>query len=654
MTPDARGPDRNARRLPARAMLAATLLFAAACGRAPRYDVLIRGGTVVDGTGGAPFAGDVAIRDGYVVRVGDVGPVRADEVVDASGLYVTPGFVNLHSHDRLGAAPTAENLLGQGVTTIVLNADGGGPPDIVAQIEEAEARGLAVNVAPNVGFNTAWSIVNGWEDTRPSAAQLQEMHDLLEAGLEAGAWGVSAGLDYKPTYYATTDEVIEVLTGLDVWRTVFTNHDRLTPESGFSSRIGMRETIAVGEAVGLMPIFTHMKIQGREQGSHPEILGMMDEATGRGTYTAADVYPYLAGQTSLAALIIPGWAQAGGIDAMRARFGDPAQRARIVAEAEDALEARFGGPEGVFLPATQRELVDVMREMGVRSAGEAVVRILDEESPSAILRFGSEVDLAAILAHPTASIACDCDPARGRVGHPRAYGTFPRALGRYVRELGVLTWEEAIRKMTGLPAATVGFVDRGLLAPGMRADVVVFDPDEIIDRATYEEPTQPSVGVRHVYVNGRAAWRDGAATGVQAGKGLLRGRHMPARPQDSDGRRGVALAGTLTDAAGRTNPIEVRVAQTAGARVAAGELSIGPPGSELDLEVTAFGPLQTTEGWAALTGTARLGPDEEAAFVLVLDADDPDSEGEGTAVLLHVNGEEVVRGRTPVVPGTTP
>jgi N-acyl-D-aspartate/D-glutamate deacylase len=612
----------------------------AACGGAD-YDVILRGGTVLDGAGGEPFLADVAVRGAHVVRVGGLGDARGTEEVDVSGLYVAPGFINLHSHDRLDAAPTSVNLLSQGVTTIILNADGGGPLDLLEQVAEAEAAGLAVNVGPNIGFNSAWTEVNGREDTRPSPDQLRSMRALVEGGLDAGAWGVSAGLDYKPTYYATTDEVVTVLSNMAARRTVFTNHDRLTPESGFSSRVGMQETIRIGEATGLMPVITHMKIQGREQGTSDAVLGMMSDATAGGTYTAADVYPYLAGQTGLAALIIPAWAQAGGLEAMRERFADPAQRAQIIVEANEAMEARFGGPEGVFLPATGAELVDVMRELDASSGGEAVVRILEEETPSAILRFGSEEDLAAILSHPTASIACDCDPAEGRVGHPRGYGTFPRALGRYVRELGVLSWEGAIRKMTGLPAATIGMVDRGLVAPGMVADLVVFDPQTITDHATYAEPDLPSEGIRHVMVNGTWALRDGVSMGVRAGRALLRTPNMPARPDGSGASRSVEISATFASDAGADVDVTLALQQGVGARFADGTISLAGPGAPGSFTVTTLGRLQTTEGWASVTGTAGV-EDQDRTFLLIVDTRDPTVVAEGTTVVLWLDGAEAL------------
>jgi N-acyl-D-aspartate/D-glutamate deacylase len=503
-----------------RALASALAVVAAACGPASEYDLILRGGTLLDGTGAEARVGDVAIRGDRIAAVGDLGRARGTEEVDVTGLMVAPGFIHLHSHAEPEGLAGAVNMLSQGVTTEIMNPDGGGPLDLPAQFAELEAGGLAVNVGGYIGFNRVWYETVGPDDRRPTAAQIEAMQAQIQAGLEAGAWGVSAGLDYKPAYYAHMDEVVAVLTPVGRWGTVFTNHDRLTPESGYSSRVGMQETVDIGEAAGLRPVITHMKIQGREQGTSPEVLQWMRDTEARGVPVAADVYPYLAGQTGLSALIIPGWAQAGGREAMLARFGDPALRTRIVAEADEAMAARFGGPSGVFLLSLQRELTDVMADMGAATGGEAVIRLLEDDEHGVILRFGSEEDLSAILRHPTASISCDCGSSLSTRVHPRYWGTHPRVLGRYVRELGVLSWEDAVRKMTGLPAATIGMEGRGTLAPDMAADIVVFDPTTIIDHATYEDPTAMSDGIVHVLVNGEVAWRDGAATGAQAGRVL--------------------------------------------------------------------------------------------------------------------------------------
>lgn len=646
-------------------LVLAGLVAAGACvGSEPELDIVLRGGTVVDGSGLPRFEADVGVKDGRIARMGDLSGVEATEEVDVTGLHVVPGFVNLHSHGRLEGLPTAGNLLLQGVTTVVLNADGGGPVDLGEQLAEAEAVGPAVNVGANIGFNRVWSEVVGPDDRRPTPEETARTREMLEAGLRAGAWGVSAGLDYKPAYYATTEEVVGVLEGLGAWRTVFTNHDRLTPETGYSSRVGMRETIEIGERTGLVPLITHMKVQGREQGSADAVLAMMEDATSRGVHTAADAYPYLAGQTSLAALIIPGWAQEGGREAMLARFTDPAQRRRIVAEADEALAARFDGPGGVFLPETQRELTDVMAEMSVESGGEAVVRLLEEEGRGAILRFGSEPDLIAILRHPTTSVACDCDATSGRVSHPRAYGTFPRVLGRYVREQRALTWEEAIRKMTGLPAVTIGMVDRGFVAPGMAADLAVIDPETVIDHSTYADPAAPPEGVVHVLVNGSWALRDGDVTGQRAGRVLRRDRTMPARRMDTadrslsvagpvevGGAAGSVSVSAAVEVEGSVGAVSVDIALAQSARAARAEGTLTIDTGEARLTATELGRLQTQGDWASVTAWTVSERGERDAVTVVVDGADPVAGArDGARIRISIGDAPAIEGRLGATP----
>lgn len=517
--------------LPGPALAAVFLLAlgAPAVASAANHELILRGGTIVDGSGRALRVADLAIDAGRIAAIGRLAEASAETEVDVTGLVVAPGFLNIHSHAQQDGVATAVNMLSQGVTTEIINADGRHDGPLGAQLGAFARDGLAVNVGGMVGFNTAWADVVGLEAVRPTPEQIVAMQDVLRAGLEAGAWGVSGGLDYTPGYYATTEEVVAVLEPFAEWGVVFANHDRVTPESDYSSIAGMTETLEIGEASGVIPLVTHMKVQGWEQGRADEILERMARSTAGGFPggAPADVYPYLAGATGLHSLVIPAWAQAGGRAAMLGRFEDPALRARIRAEADEAIERRFGGPEGVYLVDAQRELTDVMAEFAVASPAEAVMRQLErEDEPSMIIAtFGSEADLVRILQHPTASIACDCGAVAGaRAGHPRYWGSFPRVLGRYVREQGVLELAEAVHRMTGLPAKTLGMADRGLLAPGLAADVTVFDPGTIADRATFAEPSLPSTGIVHTLVNGRFAWRDGAATGVQAGRVLTRPR----------------------------------------------------------------------------------------------------------------------------------
>src|SRR4051812_35827493 len=246
------------------------------------FDVIIRHGTIVDGSGGDRYVGDVAISNGSIARIGDLSREGAAREVDAPGLVVAPGFINIHTHATADGLLTAENMLTQGVTTEIVNADGAGPLDIAGQLERAVGRGLAVNLGAQVGFNSVWAQVIGAADRRATAQDIDRMRALIADGLTSGAWGVSAGLDYKPAYFAQAEEVIKVVEAAKPFRTIFINHDRVTPESGFSSRAGMEETIAIGERAGITPVITHMKVQGHEQGSADQILSKLRDATGRG------------------------------------------------------------------------------------------------------------------------------------------------------------------------------------------------------------------------------------------------------------------------------------------------------------------------------------------------------------------------------------
>jgi hypothetical protein len=292
------------------------------------------------------------------------------------------------------------------------------------------------------------------------------------------------------------------------------------------------------------------------------------------------------------------------------------------------------------MPSTKRELTEVMNEMGV-SGGEALVRVLEQNNTGAILRFGVEDDLIKILQHPTTSIACDCGAATaGRATHPRYYGTFPRVLGRYTRDTKALTWPDAIRKMTLLPAATIGMVDRGAIAAGMAADITVFDPATVIDHATFEEPTLPSSGIRHVLVNGTLALRDGKVTGARGGRALYRTKHMPSRAMNNFLGSQVALTGSLP----------MFISQNAGPRAANGMFRFTDPQTGVTVESlsTALGILQATSDWASFTARARVMPaDEERTVVVIVDGRDPWLPDQPTTVIVAVDGLPEMRARLP-------
>jgi N-acyl-D-amino-acid deacylase len=648
------------RPVPLPLVLAATLAAVPAAAQpgapsAARHDLLLRGGTVLDGSGRARFAADVWVRGGHIVAVGARAGASARDTLDARGLFVAPGFINLHSHAEPWGLPTADNMLSQGVTTEILNADGGSPLDIAAQLRTLQEAGLAVNVGAAVGFNSVWQSVVGPSDRRATPDEIAKMQRLVADNLAAGAFAVSSGLDYKPGYYATEDEVVQVVSPARAWRTSFPNHDRLRPELGFSAREGVRETMRIGERAGLSPVVTHMKVSGRERGEATVILGEMAALTRRGVYTAADVYPYLSGMTGLWSLIVPGWAQDGGLQAMRARFADSTQRARIIAEGDATIAARFTGADGILVLAPDqpaRPLTAFMREFGTTSPTAAIVTIVATSTPAAILGFGEEADLRKLLQFPTSVVSCDCGATARPTGHPRNAGTFPRVLGRYVREQRVLTWEEAIRKMSGLPATVAGLVDRGYVAAGMAADLVVFDSATIMDHATYEQPERRSTGVRHVVVNGTVALRDGAATGARGGRALYRGSWMPTRPQDAVGAaRSLRVRGALVpvaDAAAGgapTHRVEAALLQAAGSRRGTGTLTVTEVATGAQWRGVAFGVVQGMRGWSSATGVLRhTGTGEERAFTLTVEAADPHVAGTPRTATLEAAGLPVVRG----------
>ena len=613
-----------------RILLLLLLASGVAHGQQQSFDIVIRDGTVIDGSGNPRYDADIGIRNGFIIAIGDLDAATATTQVDASGLFVTPGFINIHSHAAANALPTAVNMLTQGVTTEIFNADGSGPLNVAQQMGTLAASGLAVNIGAYVGFNSAWIDVVGNVDRPATAEEIARMRAHIANGLAQGAWGVSAGLDYKPAYFAGTEEVIQVVDVARPARTNFTNHDRVTPESNYSSKAGITETMAIGMKAGLVPVVTHMKATGREQGTADDMLASMAQATKRGHYTAADAYPYLAGQSGLGALIIPGWAVEGGRPEFLKRIADPVMRAKIIQEAEQAMTARFGGPEGVYLPRTQQELTAVMKEMNA-GPGETVLRILEKGDPGAILRFGIEEDLVNILKDPVTSMACDCGATTASSGmHPRFFGSYPRVLGRYVREQKIMTWEQAIRKSSWLPAATIGVTDRGLLAIGMAADIAIIDPNTVIDRATYESPALPSEGVRFVLVNGKVALENGRPTGVRSGMALFRTSNMPSRPVN-DGLRTLRANGMVSG-----KRVSINLTQRAGGREATGTFVV----DGFDA-VTTFGVLQTTTGWASFTTVAA-----GRALEVIVDTHDPTNHGSVT-LAVNVDGLPAVRGTLP-------
>jgi N-acyl-D-aspartate/D-glutamate deacylase len=623
-----------------RALLAVALLAPAGCALAPpattrgapAYDLLLRGGTVYDGTGREGRVADVGIIGDRIMAVGDLRGTRGREERDVRGRYVAPGFISVHDHSQPEAYVRPAGLLTQGITTAITNPDGGGPLDIRAQL----ARPLGLNYGAYIGFNTVWAEVMGQVDRRAAPAELERMQALIRAGMEAGAFGVSAGLDYKPGFWADADEVAAVAGAAAPWRTSFTNHERVFEGNGYSSVAGMAETVAIGERAGLLPVITHAKLQGRDQGRTAETFALATGPARRGVPVLLDAYPYTYGSTSLEQLTVPAWAQEGGVPAMLARFKNPALRPRIARETGELLAIRWGGPSGVYLSEMRRELTDEIAGMGGIAPGEAILRLLEAGQRRVLLRFGTEADQEALVAHPLTAVSCDCGATTSTTGHPRNWGAYPRVLGRYVREKRLFGWAEAVRKMTALPAAMLGLAERGYLLPGMIADVTVFDPATVIDRSTIEQPTLPSVGIDTVVVSGRLALDRGVVTDAPVGRALARASREPARPMALDRARSLRVDGMIGG-----SRVSARLSQSANA---------ARPTGEMQVDGLAEGPirftpslLQTARGWAGVTGIATFRDGTRRAVTLLADEADPSAGGRAGATLL-VDGRPLLSG----------
>ncbi len=522
----------RARRVRAMGSLALVSLLALGGCETPSYDLILRGGQVVDGTGALPRQADVAISGGVIAAVGDLSRAEAPEVLDISGLYLAPGFIDTHSHAGPGLATAglshAEPLLAQGLTTAVVNPDGGGPVDLAAQRAELEEDGLGVNVAQLVPHGSVRGRVIGSEDRAPTPVEMDEMRSLVRAGMEAGGWGLSSGTFYTPGSYSENDELIELGRVAAEFGGIYTSHIR--DESNYTIGVvaAVDEVIEVGREAGITAVVTHIKALGPPVwGASRAIVERIEAARAEGLRIFADQYPYLASATGLSAALLPRWSQAGGSDAFAERVADAETRARIREAMVENL-ARRGGADRIqfrrFTPDPSIEgrlLSDLASERGADPIDLALELIL-AGGPSIVSFNMSEEDLLTFMTQDWTMTSSDGDLPRFGVGvpHPRSYGAFARKIGKFVFADGAVSLEEAVRTMTSLPAEVMGMTDRGRIAEGQIADIVVFSED-FRDNATFTEPHRLSSGIVHLFVGGEAAIRDSGFTGVRAG-GVLR------------------------------------------------------------------------------------------------------------------------------------
>ncbi len=495
-------------------------------------DVVITGAMVYDGTGVAGRIADVGIRGDRIVFVGAApAGVTITKRIDAKGLIVSPGFIDPHTHTYEGlpklSAERRQNAssLMQGITTVVLGADGRGPVDVTRVLDESEKAGLGTNTYVLAGFGTVRSKVMGASSAGASKAQIDSMRTLITQAMTQGAYGVGSGLFYAPQSYANTLEVIAVVSAAKPFGGVYDTHQRDESSYTIGLLASVEESIRIGCESGLTSNIGHIKALGVDVwGKADSVLGIMAKARARGCKVTADQYPWTASGTGVSASLLPRWVQAGGRDSMLARFADLSQRETILREMSDNLRRRGGDSTLLmtsgsaaakpFIGKTLKEIAEMRNKTSVQTALELIRDGFDMGVASFNM---TEKDIETFMKDPNVMTSSD-----GSDGHPRLYGTYPRKIRRYVLDKPVITMQRMVRASAGQVAETYGLTDRGVLRAGAFADVIVFDPKTIRDEATYTEPTKLASGMRYVFVNGAAAVSEGKLTGAMAGKALRR------------------------------------------------------------------------------------------------------------------------------------
>ena len=510
-------------------------------GNSQDYDLIIRGGKVVDGSGNPWYHADIAIKNDRIAEIGQLSNHEAKRVIDAHGLVVAPGFIDPHTHALRGIfeVPNAESALLQGVTTLTEGNDGSSPYPIDRHYADIDNLRISPNWAVFVGQGTIRQRVIGFGLRKATPDEMERMKQMVRDAMEQGALGISTGLFYVPGSFTSTEEVIELSKVAAEYNGIYISHIR---EEAAQLIDSVQETIRIGEEANIPVQITHHKVIGVENwGASIESLRLVDEARKRGVDVTIDQYPYTASQTSINALI-PQWAQAGGREEMLSRINSAETYSTIKNEvvAKILYDRGGGDPKNVFISRNSwdpdmagKNLAELAIDAGLEptpeNAADVVFDIIRGGGATAVYHAIGPEDVDRIMQHPATAIGSD-----GPVGvfgegapHPRQYGTFARVLGLYVRERKILSLEEAIRKMSSQSARRLGIHDRGLITKGYFADIAIFDPDKIIDKATFENPHQYAIGTKFVLVNGTVVVENGQHTGARPGRILHGPGYLP-------------------------------------------------------------------------------------------------------------------------------
>ncbi|MCX6598603.1 MAG: D-aminoacylase [Acidobacteria bacterium] len=501
------------------------------------FDVLIRQAKVVDGTGNPWFIADVGVKDGRIAAIGRLGGKTADRQIDARGRVLSPGFIDVHTHIEGGIEkiPRGDNYLLDGVTTVVTGNCGGSYADLGTWFSRIDQMGLGLNVASLIGHNTVRSEVMGTSFKKATPDEIKKMQELVEKGMRDGAVGFSTGLIYIPGTYSDTSEVVALSQAAGKFGGVYASHMR---DEGPQVMEAIEEAIKAGREGGLRVQLSHFKIDNRRLwGKSDQSIALVEKYRTLGVDVVVDQYPYDRSSTNLG-ITLPSWALADGTTAIAERLKSPETRARIAAEMKEMLSVK-GQPDYSYAavagfrqePAYEGKTISDInlmkgREKSIDNEVETILELMAAGGAQMVYRSMGESDVDRIMKYANTAIASDGGVREFGVGmpHPRSYGTNARVLAEYVRKRQVLTLEDAVRRMTSLPARTFNFRDRGVIREGLAADLLLFDPAKVADLSTYEKPHQYTVGFDFVLVNGTVMVADGQLTDAHGGRVL---RHLP-------------------------------------------------------------------------------------------------------------------------------